>query len=138
MKKQEFEAALKALLAGAREAKENTGCIACERCTSSVDCTFCEGSERLVRSHYCKASADLIDCSHCTRCKDCLRSNQCIDSVKCIGSAFLVRCESCVDCTHCFGCVGLRGKEFHVLNQRYDKGAYFALTAQLRKELGLP
>ena len=63
MKRQEFEAALKALVASAKEAKDSTGCIACEKCVSCIDCTFCEQSERLVRSHYCRASADLIDCS---------------------------------------------------------------------------
>lgn len=66
-----------------------------------------------------------------------MRASQCTDSVKCIGSAFLVRCDGCVDCTHCFGCVGLRGKEFHILNERHDRASYFALTAKLRIELGL-
>jgi hypothetical protein len=34
--------------------------------------------------------------------------------------------------------VGLAGKDFHILNEKYDRNAYFALVAKLQKELGAP
>ena len=52
-------------------------------------------------------------------------------------SSYLVRCVSLTDCQYCFGCVGLSGKDFCVLNERYDRKTYFSLTARLAKELNL-
>jgi hypothetical protein len=48
-----------------------------------------------------------------------------------------VRCASLSGCQYCFGCVGLSGKDFHVLNEPYDRKTYFALIARLAKELAL-
>ena len=56
-------------------------------------------------------------------------------SVRCQGSSYLVHCRDCVDCTYCFGCVGLIKKEFHILNVRYPRNAYFELTAKLEQAL---
>jgi len=39
------------------------------------------------------------------------------------------------DCSYCFGCVGLSGKDFHILNERYDRAEYFRLTQALLREL---
>jgi len=52
-------------------------------------------------------------------------------------SAYLVRCTGLTGCTYCFGCVGLHQKDFHILNEPYERKAYFALTQQLAHELGL-
>jgi hypothetical protein len=38
-------------------------------------------------------------------------------------------------CTYCLGCVGLSHKDFHILNQPYDRSAYFELSRQLLREL---
>jgi hypothetical protein len=58
-----------------------------------------------------------------------------VDSERCVGSAYLVRSVGCNGCTYCFGCVGLSKRDFHVLNERYDRAAYFELTARLAREL---
>ena len=49
--------------------------------------------------------------------------------------AYLVKCIGCNNCSYCFGCVGLSKKDFHILNQPYDKQTYFAIIAKLEKEL---
>jgi hypothetical protein len=49
----------------------------------------------------------------------------------------VVRCVDCTDCTYCFGCVGLGRKDFHILNEPYDRETYFALTARLARDLRL-
>jgi hypothetical protein len=41
------------------------------------------------------------------------------------------------ECTYCFGCVGLRQKEFHILNEPYSQQDYFRITARLSRELDL-
>jgi hypothetical protein len=39
------------------------------------------------------------------------------------------------DCTYCLGCVGLSHKDFHILNQPYDRSTYFQLSRELAREL---
>jgi hypothetical protein len=43
----------------------------------------------------------------------------------------------CSGCTYCFGCVGLSRKDFHILNQPYDRSTYFKITSKLTRDLGL-
>jgi hypothetical protein len=54
-----------------------------------------------------------------------------------VQSSYLVKCFDCTSCTYLFGCVGLVGKDFHVLNRPYPRGEYFALTNRLKKALGV-
>jgi hypothetical protein len=39
------------------------------------------------------------------------------------------------DCTYCLGCVGLSRKDFHILNQPYDRSTYFQLSRELLRQL---
>jgi hypothetical protein len=41
------------------------------------------------------------------------------------------------DCTYCFGCVGLSHRDFFILNEPYERAAYFETTARLARELGI-
>jgi len=52
-----------------------------------------------------------------------------------VGSAYLVRCVGLSGCTYCFGCVGLSKKDFHILNEPYDRKTYFDIVAKLSREL---
>ena len=137
MNRNEFEAALKKLLAEAGNRSENRGCLACERCEGSTDATFCTDGKRLTRCHYCVACEDCIDSSHLTSCKGCLSCTQCKATERSTSSAYLVRCIACVGCTYCFGCIGLQKKDFHILNVAYDRTTYFSMVTKLSRELGL-
>jgi hypothetical protein len=68
-------------------------------------------------------STGCLACSHCERCE------------RCISSAYLVRCIGCSGCTYCFGCVGLSKKDFHILNEPYERQEYFEKVAELRRAL---
>lgn len=61
----------------------------------------------------------------------------CIDSESCLGSSYLVRCVSLSGCAYAFGCVGLAGRDFHILNEPYDRSSYFEITRRLMRELGI-
>jgi hypothetical protein len=74
---------------------------------------------------------------HSKRVSESTRGSHLLESSRCRDSAYLVYCTDCADCTYCFGCVGLRGKDFHILNERYDRDAYFQTVAQLASELRL-
>ena len=52
-------------------------------------------------------------------------------------SSYLVRSVALSDCTYAFGCAGLSGKDFHILNEPYERAAYFETTRRLMRELGL-
>ena len=45
--------------------------------------------------------------------------------------------QDCSSCTYCFGCVGLVRKEFHILNEPYDRKTYFKLVKALMAELAV-
>ena len=68
-------------------------------------------------------SRGLLGCQHCVECEAC---SQC---------SYLVRCHSLTGCQYCFGCVGLSDRDFCVLNQQYERQAYFALVERLSREL---
>jgi hypothetical protein len=61
----------------------------------------------------------------------CHRSSHLTDCESCRDSAYLVSCVNCENCTYCLGCVGLRGKEFHILNEPYDRKTYFEMVKQI-------
>jgi hypothetical protein len=52
-----------------------------------------------------------------------------------VESAYLVRSVGCAGCTYCFGCVGLQRRDFHILNEAYDRATYFEVTARLSRAL---
>jgi hypothetical protein len=133
----EFETRLRELLRNHSSVVENAGCIECDGCQKCVLSTFCRSSTGLVRSHYCVDCTDCTDSSHCRGCSGCLSCNHCVASERCTGSAYLVRCVALSSCSYCFGCVGLQNKDFHILNQPYDRSTYFAVVNKLRRELGL-
>jgi hypothetical protein len=131
----EFQAALRDLLAKAGRASANVSCLACGQCERCIACTFCVSSTGLARCHYCATCADCTDCAHCVRCTGCLACQHCIESERSIDSAYLVRCVGCSGCSFCFGCVDLSRRDFHILNEPYDRAAYFELTSRLTREL---
>lgn len=48
-----------------------------------------------------------------------------------------MRSTLCTQSSYLFGCVGLHKKDFHILNEPYDRQTYFATVARLSRELGL-
>jgi len=132
-----FEARFRDLLDAHESATENTRCLACERCERCADSTFLRDCRNVSRSNYCVRCADCTGCSHTSDSIGCVGCSHCERCEGCTSSAYLVRCIGCTDCTYCFGCVGLTRKDFHVLNEPYDRQAYFAIVADLRRAMGI-
>ncbi len=131
----EFEAAFRELVAAQKKSDGNVKCLACERCARCVDCTFCKDGNGLSRCHYCTRCTDCTDCSHCESSTGCLACTHCVESERCAQSAYLTRCVGCSGCTYCFGCVGLSRKDFHILNEPYDRQTYFEIVKGLEREM---
>jgi hypothetical protein len=132
-----FEQRYRELLGGLRSPKENTRSVECVGCRACEDCTFCRDSEHLCRCHYCVRCALCTDCSHCRGSRGLVACSHATDSESSVRSSYIVRCVSVADCTYLFGCVGLSRKDFHILNEPYERAAYFETTRRLLRELGL-
>lgn len=107
---------------------ESTDCRNCSRCTFSAGCVDC---------HACTYARDCHGCTfltHAERCQQCHKGTHLVDCVRCVDSRYLEHCTDCAECTYCFGCVGLVGKEFHILNVAYDRKTYFKLVAALKAD----
>jgi len=129
----EFEKAFAALKAGYQGAADNPQGYELKDCRYCSSCMFCVSCESCYRCTHCKGCVQCSNCTHCTDCEGCHQSAYCTKSRRCVGSKYLEHCDSCADCTYCFACVGLSKKDFHILNQQYDKKTYFDLVAKLRK-----
>lgn len=65
-------------------------------------------------------------------CSSVVRSSQDIACSRYIWFSNDLRyCDSCVSCKHCFGCVGLRHKEYCILNKQYTKEKYERIVTSL-------
>lgn len=133
----EFQRALAELKSQYRSAGENPQSFQLEDCRHCGSCMFCKGCVSCYRCTHCVDCDSCSHSSHCVRCTNCHSCAYCVDSVNCIGSKYLELCESCSDCTYCFGCVGLSKKDFHILNEPYDRNTYFKVVEQLKRALKL-
>lgn len=115
----------------------NPGCFNVE---SSENCSHCQFSTGCRDCHRCSYAVNSAGCTHCThieRSTACHQSSHLVDCQRCVESHYLVHCQDCAECNYCFGCVGLVRKEFHILNEPYDRKTYFAKVKALKAELGL-
>lgn len=115
----------------------NEACVECTDCTSCLRSTFCRNSQNLVGSHYCVRCSHCTDCSHCHASTRLVGCHHCVASQDCTSSRYVVRSTGLSNCVYCFGCVGLSGREFHILNRPYGRKEYFEITGRLTQELRL-
>lgn len=119
---------------------------------NSEDCT----GDYILNSKNCKSCFDIIGCqdSSCiwdgekTRnCRDMmmgyndelvyntmgvvLNSYHCMCGVYCWGCTYLSYSQHCFNCNNVFGCIGLKKKEFCILNKQYSKEEYEKLRDKL-------
>jgi hypothetical protein len=132
---EEFEGRYRELLRAFESGAENDQCVQCDACRGCTQCTFCRSSRNLIRCHYCVDCVQCTDSSHCQASSGLLSCQHCTDTRSSSRSSYLIRCASMTHCTYCFGCVGLSHKDFHILNQPYDRSTYFAVTRALLQKL---
>jgi hypothetical protein len=84
-------------------------------------------SEDVLYSNFAISCKNCVDCYDCTRCEQCY---WCVGSVDCYNSSYLDSCEDVKDSIYCFdcrsssnliACIGLRHREYVVLNQNVSK-----------------
>jgi len=107
----------------------------CTRCTNSV---FCKSCDRCYKCSYCTECESSTNLTHCVGCSSCHHVANSVQCVSCTSSAFLVMCRDMSECNYCFGCVGLSRKDFHILNEPYDRSTYFKIIKELALALRIP
>ena len=137
MNKREFLRALEDLERKFSSATANPGSYRCEKCSNCFECMFCRDCSTCSKCTYCTGCQACSGCTHCEGCEDCHNCSYSVQSSHCTGSRYLILSRRCAGCTFCFGCVGLVGKEFHILNEAYPRKEYFERVAKLKKEFGI-
>jgi hypothetical protein len=56
-------------------------------------------------------------------------------SIYCRDSRNITYCDNCHACSDCFGCVGLRHKQYCILNKQYTKEQYEELVSKIIKQM---
>ena len=136
MDKREFESVFSVLRSelsdrGNPDSFNLSGCNNCSQCMFCIDSDNCHGCQYTNRSQGC------THCSHINDSVNCHQSSHLDACERCVASHYLTLCEDCAECAYCFGCVGLVRKEFHILNEPYDRKTYFQMVKALRQTLGL-
>jgi hypothetical protein len=77
-----------------------------------------------------------INASKCYQAQICLENCHSIIGCNfCNTIQFSYYLDSCINCSHCFGCVGLRNKQYCILNQQYTKEDYEKLVANIIEQM---
>ena len=137
MNAKEFLAALEALRRATPVDDKSLSNLRCQEVEACRSCTFCTRCTTCYRCTHCVDCSDATRCVHCRGCHQIHDVSYAVSSHRCVASSYLTLCEDCAECTFCWGCVGLRGKEFHILNEPYDRKTWFAMVAALAEETGV-
>lgn len=115
--------------------KSTKNCISCFHCYDSEDNKY--------GVHIWRNAKDTMDCDTAGRNASLIYNsiNTGIDDASitvgalCWTCTFVEYCMNCFNSNHCFGSVGLRKKNYVLLNKQYSKEEYEELMEKIRKEL---
>lgn len=135
--KRDFQSRLDELVRTFESSKENPGSYKGARNERCVSCMFTTNSRDCFQCTYCTDCERSTHATHCRECVEVHNSSYCVRSERVTGSKYVVLSKDCHDCTFCFGCVGLVGKEFHILNRKFSRNDYFAILPKLERAFGV-
>lgn len=110
----------------------------CKNTHDSFDVEDCEDSGHLYCAVYgIKDCYDVTYLEHAELCYEGISNwgfnmNFCNACWYC---ANLEYCDFCQDCKDCFGCISLKGKQYYILNEPYERDEYFARVKEIKDEL---
>lgn len=120
-----------------------------ENCTgdyiySSKNSFDCYDVQRLEDSSYCAQVIDMKDCYDCNYMEECelcyeyicnYKNQRIFLSVWCHASHDVWYSSYCVSSSNLFGCIGLKHKEYCILNKPYSKNEYEDLKKRIVEQM---
>jgi hypothetical protein len=109
---------------------DSKNCFNCFDGNDSEDCSNGASINDSKDIHTCYSAG----WPRCEKLYNCAVSRGCTDMAFCRYMWFssgMRYCDSCQSCKNCFGCIGLRHKEYCILNQQYTKEEYEVLLANI-------
>ncbi len=116
---------------------ESKNCKECYEVGYSEDCKYC----MLMKQAQVKDCYDYTDWGFgAERIYDSIVVGENVSNIKFCwyvyqNSSDMEYCALCVGCKDCFGCVGLRSKQYCILNKQYSKGEYNKLVEKIKKHM---
>ena len=118
-----------------------------ENCKNCLHSFYVWGSENIRYVTYSvnalKDSYDMLDSGRGERMYESIcsgRGNYEIGfSSRTFGTTYSYYSEGCIDCKNCFGCIGLKKKQYCILNKQYTKEEYEDIFPKIIKQMsGIP
>lgn len=109
-----------------RECRNVRNCfdaIGLEDCANICPCP--QATRDAHDAHYCPQSELIYEGM------SIVRSTQCLLSLHVWDSQHVLYSDECFNCSHLFGCIGLRQKQYCILNRQYTKEEYEQIVPQL-------
>jgi len=112
-----------------------------KNCKQCFDCYEAEDNKYSV--HVWREAKDCMDVDTAGRTVEkmyntlnsAINVSNCICTILCWGGAFMSYCQYCTDGQNLFGCVGLRKKNYCILNKQYSPEEYEVLKNKIITEL---
>jgi hypothetical protein len=107
-------------------------------------CQHCHSSFNVRDSQDCIRVFDAVQCKDCQDCDEVGYSEICYEELEGFPKSYnvqfsyhisessdLLYCDSCYNSSHLFGCVGLKKKQYCILNKQYPKEEYETLVPRI-------
>jgi len=112
-----------------------------KNCKQCFDCYEAEDNKYGV--HVWREAKDCMDVDTAGRSVErmyntlnsAINVSNCICTILCWGGTFMQYCQYCTDGNNLFGCVGLRKKNYCILNKQYSPESFDKLRTQITAEL---
>ncbi|OGF93883.1 hypothetical protein A3G54_02860 [Candidatus Giovannonibacteria bacterium RIFCSPLOWO2_12_FULL_44_15] len=110
-------------------------------CKNCANCYFLENSENCKNIFRGFQNKDTQDATAVWKTELAAEVVQITQGYKLKYSIFCTNCREseyldfCIECENCFGCVGLKKKQYCILNKQYTKGEYEKITIQIRENI---
>ncbi|MBI2638634.1 hypothetical protein HYW83_03525 [Candidatus Peregrinibacteria bacterium] len=111
---------------------------------SSKNAADCYDVQRLEDCRYCAQVIDMKDCQDCNYMEECelcyeyichFQNQRIFFSVWCHASHDIWYSSYCVSSSDLFGCIGLKHKQYCILNKQYTKGEYEDLRSRIVEQM---
>jgi len=107
-------------------------------CKNCIDCFDMNDSEDCMHVQVGVEVRDLVDCSNmyvkpelCYQTLGVIETFNVHFGLYLFHSRDMLYCEQCFSCNNCFGCIGLRKKQYCVMNKQYTKEEYEELVPRI-------